>query len=87
MKDMFVSESGADTDGCGKTAETPCRTMSPVLAQLSTEQVLIPPDPVVKLDEVWYRMIYPTTLLSNWQTYWNPQNGDCKLQPATPSKT
>ena len=78
--DRFVSESGIDEDGCGETAETPCRTMSPVFAQMLAELPVINPDPITQLDDAWNKSsIYPTTLLSNWQSYWDPDSDNCKL--------
>ena len=54
--------------------------MHPVFAQMLDQQTAIPSDPLERLDDVWNKMIYPTTVLSNWQSYWDPQIGDCKLQ-------
>ena len=75
----YISESGTDIDGCGETAETPCWTMSPVLAQMLSHPAVEPPDEIMRLDNAWNKSIYPTALLSNWQAYWDPDSDDCKL--------
>ena len=74
----YITESGVDTDGCGESAETACRTMSPLLTQLllQPKDKYIIHDPEVKLDEIWNKMIYPMIYpnLSNWQGYWKNDN-------------
>ena len=55
-----------------------------MFAQLLDQPIVIPPDPVERLDDVWNKMIYPTTILSNWQSYWDPEIGDRKLQKVIP---
>ena len=53
----YVSETGADTDGCGETVETPCRTMHPVFAQLLAQPLLIPLNLSRRVAEVWNKSI------------------------------
>ena len=69
----YVSESGADTDGCGETAETPCLTMHPVLAQLLAQQPVVPPDLRSNITEVWNRAIDDVKFMLNRQKYPGPE--------------
>ena len=75
----FVSESGADTDGCGETAETACRMMSQILAQLLAQKNYAPPDLILRLDEVWNKAIDDVAFLFSKQEYPGPDNDYCKL--------
>ena len=61
----FVSESGADTDGCGETAKAACRTMHPVFTQLLNQPTNVPPDLIRRIDEVWAEAIDEVGNFSN----------------------
>ena len=58
--------------------------MHPVFPQLLDQPTVIPPDPLERLDDVWNKIVYPTTILSSWQSYCDPDIGECKLQKFTP---
>ena len=75
----FISESGVDTDGCGESAETPCRTMHPVFAQLLVEEKGAPPDLMRRIEEVWNKAIDEVAFLLSKQEYPGPDNDYCKL--------
>ena len=75
----FVSESGVDTDGCGETAVTACRTMHPVFTQLLAQQAIVPPELRVRIDKVWNRAIDDLASLLSKQEYPGPDNSYCEL--------
>ena len=76
---LYISESGTDTDGCGKIAETACRTMSPVFAQLLAEQTVAPHDLKMSVDKVWNKAIDNVAFLLSKQEYPGPDYNYSKL--------
>ena len=59
--------------GAGETAERPCLTMHPVLAQLLAQQPVVPPDLRTKIAEVWNRSIDDVNFKLSRQEYPGPE--------------
>ena len=49
----YVSENGIDSDQCGQTAETACKTLTPVLEQMHAMKSFVSPDLLDKVENVW----------------------------------
>ena len=49
----YLSENGIDSDQCGQTAETACKTLTPVLDQIHTLESFVSPDILDQVKDVW----------------------------------
>ena len=50
---QYVSENGTDSDQCGQSPESPCRTVTPVIRQLGTITPLATLDLLGQVKDVW----------------------------------
>ena len=53
----YVSQDGFDSDQCGQTTETACKTLTPVLEQLHAMNSFVSPDLMDQVKDVW-RKVY-----------------------------
>ena len=49
----YVSQDGFDTDQCGQTTESACKTMTPILEQLHTLNSFVSPDLLDQVEDIW----------------------------------
>ena len=49
----YISEKGIDSDQCGQSAKTACKTLTPVLEELHTLNSVVSPDLLDQVEDVW----------------------------------
>ena len=49
----YVSQDGFDSDQCGQTTETACKTLTPLLEQLHAMNSFVSPDLLGQVKDVW----------------------------------
>ena len=61
----YISENGTDSNQCGQTVETACKTMTPVLEQSHTGNSFVDPDLLDKVDNVWAQVFNQIWIIVN----------------------
>ena len=54
---QYISENGTDSNQCGQTAETACKTMTPLLKQSHRDNSFVNPDLLDQLENVWDQLL------------------------------
>ena len=71
----YVSEYGFDSDQCGPTTETACKTVNHVLEQLHTMNSFINQDLLDQVKDVWRTVFEPFQSIhdqADWHHYFLP---------------
>ena len=53
----YVFQDGFDSDQCGQTVETACKTMNPILEQLHTMHSFVSQDLLDQVEDVWRNVL------------------------------
>ena len=64
----YISENGIDSDQCGRSAMSPCRTLDSVVGKFHTITTIVNPDLVAQVEDVWRQA---AGQYQNSFDYWN----------------
>ena len=53
----YISENGTDSDQCGQTAKTACKTVTPLLEQSHRDNPFVDPDLLQQVQNVWGQIL------------------------------
>ena len=66
----YVSQDAFDSDQCGQTAETACKTVNPVLEQLHTMNSFVNKDLLDQVEDVWRKVLDKfQSILDQWEEW------------------